>query len=141
MLRSVFSTLSENCSKVPCVICLRKASHSIFADTMLNMFSIGLRSGERAGILNNRAPTSCNAVCALELFWLGSPSCKKCIALGFVLVWKCKGNLLRMWDAKNSPFNLWVYLSQHITPFLYAIATKKWTTFPWTPAFFPFDVQ
>ena len=114
ILRSVFSNLLENCSKVSCVVYLRKASRSSFPNTVLNLFSIGLRSGERAGIINNRAPTSCNALWALVLFWLGSPSCKKCVALGFALAWKCAGISL---CAKNSLFNLWVYLSHHITSF------------------------
>ena len=51
-MHSVFSTLSENCSKVLCAICLLGASGSSFADTMLNMFSIGLRSGEHDRILS-----------------------------------------------------------------------------------------
>ena len=68
MLQSVLLILLENCLKISCVIYLRTATLSNFADTMLKILSVGLRSGERTGILNNRVPTSRIAYWAPALF-------------------------------------------------------------------------
>ena len=59
------------------------ASFFSFSPTRWKIFSMGLRSRDRAGILNYLQPIESIACLATTLFWLVSPSCKSNFPLGF----------------------------------------------------------
>ena len=94
----------------------------------LNILSIGLRSGDLAGIENIPHPKLSHALRAALLVCLGSPSCKK----------SCPCGQLETKAANLSPVTVHGYCLHKTTPWPYAMATNTFTIFPPLPSFFPF---
>ena len=105
------------------------------------MFSIGFRSGLRAGIENIRAPILSPADLALELFCDGSPSCKNNFpfGLGHYLKMLAKCSLTK--EENVSALILPKYCSAAFTPFPYATAAIKCAVLPPVPSWLPFAVK
>ena len=118
-------TRAENSSKSSRLIWWVITSSVSFSRIRLQVISIGFTSGDRPGIANTLQPIASNALLALLLFWIGSPSCKNNLFWGTIMSLNAFGKSFLTILAKRFPISFpkyWVLITK---PFLYDIPTRK----------------
>lgn len=113
--RIVAITLAVNSLKVSAVMLNFLALFRKSSPTILNIFSIGFKSGLRGGMGKSTAFISRIAAFATALFWLGSPSWTNKREPCLFALAKVASNLLRINSAKYCPFNFFVRFAKNYT--------------------------